>query len=185
MSAVTLNFLNLKISIFMISVTFLLPGENLTKTLPSFCFNAPHRPCWSCVSQTCNMRLTTFSKLPNCFPTFPQKSLYRHRFPLALYTNDDTLVTVNHHFILPKLWLITALLILLLPITDLSCSRGNGDAENSYWIAPRNKYYYKQSTYEGRISALGYTEMDFWNLLTGLTQDYAKLYFSKGAGEVH
>lgn len=84
----------------MLSVMFLTPGNNLTKTIPSFCFKPLHRPDCSCVSQTHNMRLTTYSKLPNWFPV-SSKPLDGHLFPLALYTNDEIFRTVNPHFILP------------------------------------------------------------------------------------
>lgn len=102
MSAVILHCLNFKISIFMLSFVFLMPGKNLTKTIPSFCFKLLHRPHCSYVSQTRNMRLTTYSKLPNWFPILPQKSLDRHLLSLALYTNDEIFRTANHYFILPS-----------------------------------------------------------------------------------
>lgn len=44
-----------------------------------------------------------------------------------------------------RLWLLTALLIFLLLTTDFPCKRENCDWENSFWCAPRRKYYYKDS----------------------------------------
>lgn len=147
---------------------FLMPGQNLTKTISSFCFKPLNRPHCSCVSQT----IWDLSHVQNyligflCF----LENLWIDIYFLLLYTQimrflEQWFITLS---CLP-LWLITALLMFLLPITDFPCSKGNSDAENSYWTAAGRKYYYKDSIYELRISALGDTEMDFWNLLTGLT----------------